>query len=109
MSHLSIAWGALRKFAENEQVLCIQTCAYITDQHEAHNTICNDGHKDKKAVLRVALAPGDRIKQKFLVRVIQPLLKSGSYKDRNMYSTLRILRTLKLLTRLGGYVERKGT
>ena len=68
MSHLSVAWGALRKFAENEQVLCIQTCAYITDQHEAHNTICNDGHKEREAVrgahmLRVALAPGDRIKQ----------------------------------------------
>jgi len=46
MSHLSITWGALRKFAEYEQVLCIQTCAYITDQHEAHNTICNDGHKE---------------------------------------------------------------
>ena len=68
MSHLSVAWGALRKFAENEQVLCIQTWDYITDQHEAHNTICNDGHKEGEAVrdahvLRVALAPGDRIKQ----------------------------------------------
>jgi hypothetical protein len=109
MSHLSIAWGALRKFAENEQVLCIQTCVYITDQHEAHNAICNDGHKEREAVLRVALAPGDQIKQKFLVRVIRLLLKSGSYKDRNTHSTLRTLRMLKLLARLGGYVERKGT
>jgi len=68
MSHLSIAWGALRKFAENKQVLCIHTCAYITDQHEAHSTICNDGHQDREAergahLLRVALATGDRIKQ----------------------------------------------
>lgn len=68
MSHLSIAWGALRQFAEYQQVLCIQTSAYITDQHEAYNTICNDGHKEREVVrgahvLRVVLAPGDRIKQ----------------------------------------------
>jgi len=68
MSLLSIAWGALRKFAENEQVLCIQTCAYVTDQHEAHSTICSDGHQNREAVrgahvLRVELATGDRIKQ----------------------------------------------
>ena len=67
MSHLSIAWGALRKFAEYEQVLCIQTRACVTDQHKAYNTICNDGHKQREAVrgahvLRVAIVPGYRIK-----------------------------------------------
>lgn len=86
--------------------LCLHYRSTRSSQHNLQRWSPAERNCERRTCAAGCISTGRPDQTKFLMSVIQPLLKFGRHKDRNMYSTLRTLRMLKLLTRLGGHVER---